>query len=110
MLHGNQKYSHVTGALVTQTPVCFSRILHNSKSSQKTLKEKVFKLILITPAWTIQVWYPKILNINQESYFAALEKGPSEKSQRGNSSPSSEQDSTTGGLDSFRARLQEEGI
>ena len=49
-------------------------------------------------------------HVNQESYFAVLEKGPSEKFQRGNSSPSSEQDSTTGGLDGFRARLQEEGI
>ena len=39
-----------------------------------------------------------------------MEKGPSEKSQTGNSSPSSEQDSKTGGLDGFRARLQEEEI
>ena len=47
-------------------------------------------------------------HVSQKSYFAALEKGPSEKSQRENSSPSSKQDSKTGGLDGFRAILQEE--
>ena len=49
-------------------------------------------------------------HVNQEYYFAVLEKGPSEKFQRGNSSSSSEQDSKTGGLDGFRARLQEDKI
>ena len=49
-------------------------------------------------------------HVNQEYYFAALEKRPSEKSQRGNSFSSSEQDSKTGGLDGFRARLWEEKI
>ena len=43
-------------------------------------------------------------HVNQGSYFAALEKGPSENSQRGNSSFCSEQDSRTGSLDGFRAR------
>ena len=54
--------------------------------------------------------FKDIEHVNQESYFVALVKGSSEKSQRGNSSPSSEQDSKTGGLDGFRARLQEKGI
>ena len=49
-------------------------------------------------------------HVNQEYYFAALEKRPSEKSQRGNSFSSSEQDSKTGGLDGFWARLWEEKI
>ena len=33
----------------------------------KTLKEKVPKLILITPAWTTQVWYPKTFNTSIKS-------------------------------------------
>ena len=34
------------------------------KVLNKTLKEKAPKLILITPAWTTQVWYPKTLNMS----------------------------------------------
>ena len=37
------------------------------KVLNKTLKEKVPKLILITPAWTTQVWYPRILNMSIKS-------------------------------------------
>ena len=37
------------------------------KVLNKTLKEQVPKLILITPAWTTQVWYPKILNMSIKS-------------------------------------------
>ena len=37
------------------------------KVFNKTLKEKVPRLILITPAWTTQVWYPKILNMSIKS-------------------------------------------
>ena len=46
----------------TQILVCFSHILHDSKSSQQNTP-KVPKLVLITPAWTTQVWDPKILNM-----------------------------------------------
>ena len=45
-------------------------------------------------------------HVNQEHYFAALEIGPSEKSQRENTAPSSEQDSKTGGLDCRTRELQ----
>ena len=37
------------------------------KVLNKTLKEKVPKLVLITPAWSTQVWYPKILNMSIKS-------------------------------------------
>ena len=37
------------------------------KVLNKTLKEKVLKLILIILAWTTQVWYPKILNMSIKS-------------------------------------------
>ena len=38
----------------------------------KTLKEKVPKLVLITPAWTTQVCYPKILNMSTRVLFCCL--------------------------------------
>ena len=37
------------------------------KVLNKTLKEKVPKLMLITPAWTTQVQHPKILNMSINS-------------------------------------------
>ena len=101
----------ISTELVPQTPVCFSPILHDSKSSQQYTQGKSSQDDVNNPS----LFNPSLVSkdfehVNQESYFAALEKGPSEKSQKGNSSPSSEQDSKTGGLDGFRARLQEEGI
>ena len=38
-----------------------------NRTLNKTLKEQVPKLILITPAWTTQVWYPEILNMSIKS-------------------------------------------
>ena len=84
--------------LVAQIPVCFSPILHDSESSQQNTQGKSSEADINNPS------------LNQETYFAALEKGLSEKSQRVNLPPSSEQESKTGGLNGFRARLQEEGI
>ena len=84
--------------LVAQIPVCFSPILHDSESSQQNTQGKSSEADINNPS------------LNQETYFAALEKGLSEKSQMVNLPPSSEQDSKTGGLKGFRARLQEEGI
>ena len=37
------------------------------KVLNKTLREQVPKLLLINPAWTTQVWYPKILNMSIKS-------------------------------------------
>ena len=81
------------------------------KVLNKTVKEKSSQADINNPSLdSTSLVFKNIEHVNQESYFAALEKGPFEKSQRGNSSPSSEQDSKTGGLDSFWARLQEKGI
>ena len=91
----------ISTELVTQTPVCFSPILHDSKSSQQNTQGASPQAHINNPSLD----NASLVSKGLESYFAALEKGP-EKSQRGNSSPSSEQDSKTGG----RARLQEEGI
>ena len=101
----------ISTELVTQTPVCFSPILHDSKSSQQNTQGTSPQAHINNPSLDNTSLVSKDFeHVNQESYFAALEKGPSEKSQRGNSSPSPEQDSKTGGLDGFRARLQEEEI
>ena len=89
----------------------FFPILHDSKSSKQNTQGRSSKADINDPSPDNTSLLSKDFeHVNQESYFAALEKGPSEKSQRGNSSPSSEQDYKTGGLDGFRARLQEEGI
>ena len=101
----------ISTELVTQTPVCFSPILHHSKSSQQNTHGKSSQADSNNPSLDSTSLVSKgFEHVNQESYFATLEKGPSEKFQRGNSSPNSEQDAKTGGLDGFRARLQEEGI
>ena len=97
--------------MVTQTPVCSSPILHDSKSSQQNTQERSFQADINNPSLDNRTLVSKDFeHVNQESCFAALEKGPPEKSQRGNSSPSSEQDPKTGDLDRFRARLQEKEI
>ena len=86
-------------------------LLHDSKLSQQNTQRKSSEADINNPNLENTSSVSKDFeHINQESYFAALEKGPSEKSQRGNSSPRLEQDFKTGGLDGFRARLQEEGI
>ena len=101
----------ISTELVTQTPVCFSPILHDSKSSQQNTQGTSPQAHINNPSLDNTSLVSKDFeHVNQESYFVALEKGPFEKPQRGNSSPSSKQDSKTGGLDGFRARLQEEGI
>ena len=106
----------ISTELVTQTflvkqPVCFSPILHDSKSSQQNTQRTSPQAHINNPSLDNTSLVSKDFeHVNQESYFAALKKGRSEKSQRGNSSPSPEQDSKTGGLDGFQARLQEEGI
>ena len=101
----------ISTELVTQTPVCFSPILHDSKSSQQKTQGASPQAHINNPSLDNTSLVSKDFeHVNQESYFAALEKGPSEKSQRGNSSSSSEKDCKTGGLDGFQARLQEEGI
>ena len=85
--------------------------MHDSKSSRQNTQGTSSQAHIDNPSLDDTSLVSKDFeHVNQESYFAALEKRPSEKSQRGNLSPSSEQDSKTGGLDSFRARLQEEGI
>ena len=48
--------------------------------------------------------------VNQEFHFVYLKKGPHEKSQRGKSSSSSEQNSKTDSLDGLQPRLQEKRI
>ena len=85
--------------------------MHDSKSSQQNTQGTSPQAHINNPSLGNTSLVSKDFeHVNQESYFAALEKGPSEKSQRGNSSPRLEQDFKTGGLDGFRARLQEEGI
>ena len=71
MLHGNQilrvmQQMHFH-RIQHKKPVCFSFILHDSKSSQQDTQGKVQKAILITPAWKTQVWYPKILSMSIKS-------------------------------------------
>ena len=101
----------ISAELVTLTPVCFSPILHDSKSSQQNTQGKSSQAGINNPSQDNTSLVSKDFeHVNQEPYFAALEKGPSEKFQRGHLSPSSKQDSKTGGLDGFRAILQEEGI
>ena len=97
--------------LGTQIPVYLSSILHDSKSSQQNTQGKSSEADINNPSLDNTNLVSKdVEHVNQESHFATLEKGPSEQCQRRDSSPSSEQDSTTGGLDGFRAKLQEEGV
>ena len=85
--------------------------MHDSKSSQQNTQGKSSVPDINNPSLGNTSLVSKDFeHVNQEFFFAALEKGPSEKSQKVSSSPSSEQDSTTGGLDGFRTRLQEGGI
>ena len=51
----------------TQIPLYFSPFCMIPKVLNKTLKEEVSKLILMTPARTTQVCYPKILSISIKS-------------------------------------------
>ena len=51
----------------TQIPLYFSLFCMIPKVLNKTLKEEVPKLILMTPARTTQVCYPKILNMSIKS-------------------------------------------
>ena len=89
----------------------FFPILHDSKSSKQNTQGRSSKADINDPSPDNTSLLSKDFeHVNQESYFTALEKGPSERSQKGNSSPSSELDSTTSGLDGFQARLQEKGI
>ena len=97
----------ISTELVTQTPVCFSPILHDSKSFQQNTQGKSSQAdINNTSLDNTSLASKDFEHVNQEPSFAALWRGPSEKSQRRNSSPSSEQDSKTGDLDG----LQKEGI
>ena len=85
--------------------------MHDSKSSKQNTQGRSSKAdINDSSPDNTSLLSKDFEHVNQESYFAALEKGPSERSQKGNSSPSSELDSTTSGLDGFQARLQEKGI
>ena len=97
--------------LVTQILACFSPILHDSKSCEQNTQGRSYEADINNPSLgNISLISKDFEHVNQESCFAALEKGYSEKSQRGNSYPSSEQDSKTGGQGGFPVRLQEEGI
>ena len=64
-------YSHATDAFqqnwLHKLLYAFPQFCMIPKVFNKTLKEKVPKLILITPACTTQVWYPKILNMSIKS-------------------------------------------
>ena len=101
----------ISTELGTQIPVCLSPILHDSKGSPQKTQGKSSETDINNPSLDNTSLVSKDFeHDNQGSYFVALEKGTSEKSQRGNSSPNSEQDSTTAALDGFWARYQEEGI
>ena len=74
----------ISTELVTQTPVCFSPILHDSKSSQQNTQGKSSQADINNPSLDNTSLVSKDFeHVNQESCFAALEKGPYEKSQRG---------------------------
>ena len=75
-------------------------LLHDSKSSQQNTQRKSSEADINKPNLENTSSVSKDFeHINQESYFAALEKRTFEKSQRGNSFPRLEQDFKTGGLD-----------
>ena len=118
MLHGNQSCKILTVMQLMRfnrighTNSCmFFLHFHDSKSSQQNTQGKSSKADIDDSSLdSTSLVSEDFEHFNGESYFAALEKGLSEKTQRGNSSPSLKQDSTTGCLDSFLARLQDEGI
>ena len=67
--------------LVTQIPVCFSLILIDSKSSQQNTQGKSSEADINNPSLGNTSLVSKDFeHVNQESYFAALEKGRSKKS------------------------------
>ena len=57
----------ISAELGTQIPVCFSPILHDSKSPQQNTQEKSFKAGINNPSLDNKVWYPKILNMSIKS-------------------------------------------
>ena len=70
--------------LGTQIPLCFSPILHDSKSSQLNTQGKSSKAGINNPSLdNTSLVCKDYEHVNQESYFAALEKGPFLKTPRG---------------------------
>ena len=57
----------ISTELDTQSPVCFFPFCMIPKILNKTLKEKVPKLVSITPAWKTKLWYAKILSMSIKS-------------------------------------------
>ena len=57
----------ISAELDTQFPYNFLPFCMIPKVLKNKLKEKVSRLILITSAWTTQVWYPKILYMSIKS-------------------------------------------
>ena len=75
----------ISTELDIQIPVYFSPILHDSKNSLKITQAKSFEADINDPSLESTSLVPKDFeHVNQESYFATLEKGPSEKFQKGN--------------------------
>ena len=62
----------ISTELVTQTPVCFSPILHDSKSSQQNTQGESSKAGINNPSLVNASLVSKDFeHVNQESYFAA---------------------------------------
>ena len=87
MLHGNQilrvmQQMHFH-RIQHKKPVCFSFILHDSKSSQQDTQGKGSKGNINNPSLKSTSLVSKDFeHVNQESYFAASEKVSSKKLQR----------------------------
>ena len=75
----------ISTELGTQITVCFSSILHDSKSSQQNTQGKSSKADINNASLDNRSLMPKDFeHVSQESYFPALEK-KNKKSQNGNS-------------------------
>ena len=84
-------YRCISTGLGTQIPVRFSSILRDSKNSQQNTLGNNSKENINNPSLeNTHLVYKNFEHVNQESYFAALDKRPSEKF---NLSFTSEQDS-----------------
>ena len=100
------------GWLILQCTLCvaWKPDLH-SHATDAFQQNWAHEFLYAFPPFCMILWYLKILNMSIKSpIFLPWRNDLLKNSKKGNSSPSSEQDSTTRGVGGFWARLQEEEI
>ena len=79
------------------------------KVLSKARKDKVPIMILVTPAWPLQLWYPEAISMSMQQ-TNLLKERYLEKPKGRNPSPCPKQNFKISDMDSLKARLQREGV